>query len=189
MTPLLLETIKCLDGLSYHLDYHQRRLDYSRHCLGYTDPLVLTLTPPEQGLYRCRILYSDTIKTIEYLPYTPKEFKNFKLLHSQISYDLKYEDRSELNALLEHKQEADEIIIVKDGLITDTSISNLCFFDGKRWLTPKTPLLKGTTRQRLLDEGKVIEADIPYTQLHRFEKIGLLNAMLGFQIIENAIIS
>jgi 4-amino-4-deoxychorismate lyase len=101
---------------------------------------------------------------------------------------LKYEDRSEINALLEKHPEADDIIIIKDALVTDTSIANLCFFDGTHWLTPKRPLLHGTCRQRLLQTQKILPADIDYRSLKDFSKIAIMNAMTDFHIIENAII-
>ena len=187
--PRLLETIKCLDGLAYHLPYHQKRFNASRQELGFNTPLELILNPPKKGLYRCRVIYEDEIINIEYIPYVQKEIKRFKLIHSQIDYALKYENRNEINELFEKKEESDEIIIVKDNLITDTSIANICVYDGKRWLTPKTPLLKGTTRQRLLDTNMIHLADITYKDIHKFSKIALLNAMMDFHIVENAIIS
>ena len=54
----------------------------------------------------------------------------------------------------------DEILIIKDGHITDTSISNIVFRlpDGW-WLTPFTPLLKGIMRTYLLESGPAIQMD------------------------------
>lgn len=187
--PNLLETIKCLDGECFHLDYHLKRLNSSRKELGFTNPIDLILDPPKKGLYRCRLIYKEDVKKIEYLPYTIKIPTSFKLIHSDISYALKYEDREVLNKLSAQKEEADDIIIVKDGLVTDTSIANLCFYDGEQWLTPRSPLLYGTTRQRLLEENKIQTADILYTDIQKFSKIALMNAMIDFQIIENAIIT
>ncbi|HIC43955.1 MAG TPA: hypothetical protein EYO73_06595 [Sulfurimonas sp.] len=168
--------------------YHLKRLNASRKALGFHTPLTLELHPPKHGLYRCRLIYEEGLEKIEYLPYIMKLPTSFKLIHSNISYDLKYEDRTSLNNLLKEKNKADEIIIIKQGLISDTSIANLCFYDGNKWLTPKTPLLKGTTRQRLLDENKIHLCDISYKDIHKFSKIAVINAMIGFQIIENAII-
>jgi len=187
--PKLLESIKCLDGKCFHLNYHQKRLDLSRHNLGFKSSLELKLCPPKEGLFRCRIIYEDTILKVQYLPYVMNLPQSFKLMHSDIVYDLKYEDREAINTLFKRKENADEVIIVKDGLITDTSIANLCFYDGKRWLTPETPLLKGVTRQRLLDEKKIFTQDIHYKDIAKFSKIALMNAMIDFQIIENAIIT
>lgn len=185
----LLETIKCLDAYALHLDYHQKRFDLSRKTLGYTDNIKLLLDPPDLGLYRCRIIYEKEIESIEYIPYVKKEISSFKLVHSDISYELKYENRDEINTLVKNNKNYDEIIIVKDGLITDTSIANICFFDGEQWLTPKKALLNGTTRERLLDENKIITADIHFKEINKYSKIALINAMVGFDIIENAIIS
>lgn len=185
----LLETIHIRDGEALHLEYHQQRIDYSRSKLGYSAPLVLNLSPPREGEFRCRVLYEKEIEQIEYLPYRQKKISTFALVHSDIIYDLKYEDREEINALLRQNPHTDEIIIVKDALVTDTSVANLCFFDGTHWLTPKTPLLHGTCRQRLLDEDKIKTADINYKSLKDFSKIAVMNAMTDFHIIEDAIIS
>jgi len=185
----LLETIKCLDGQCFHLDYHLQRLNSSRKSLGHLQALTLDLDPPKKGLYRCRIVYAQEIQKIEYLPYTMKLPHSFKCIHSNISYPLKYTNRKEIDQLFSQKEKADDIIIIKDGYITDTSIANLCFYDGKKWLTPKQALLPGTTRQRLLDEEKIHEADIVYSDIHDFSKIAIMNAMIGFQIIEDAIIT
>jgi len=184
----LLETIKCLDGTAFNLGYHQKRVDRSRVKLGLNDGLELELSPPKKGLYRCRIIYEDEIEQLEYIPYQQKEIKSFKLINSTISYPLKYENRDDLNALFKQRNEADEIIIVKNGLVTDTTIANLCFFDGIQWLTPKTPLLEGTTRQRYLDTKTVKTADIYAKDLHKYSKIAMMNAMIDFYIIENVII-
>lgn len=184
----LLETIHILEGEVLNLGYHQQRMDRSRLLLGFHDSLILELSPPEKGEFRCRVLYEKEIEKIEFLPYKRKEISSFKLVHSGIVYDLKYEDRSEIDALIQKYPEADEIIIIKDSLITDTSIANLCFFDGTDWITPKKPLLHGTCRQRLLDKNKIIASDIDYRSLNNFSKIAVINAMTDFQIIENAII-
>ncbi len=184
----LLETIHTLDGQVLNLDYHQKRLEYSRSALGLSSELLLKLDPPKNGDYRCRVLYEETIEKVEYIPYQRKDISSFKLIHSDIDYSLKYENRDEINLLLKQKEEADEIIIIKNELVTDTSIANLCFYDGKDWLTPAFPLLKGTTRQRLLDAGRIKCADIHYKDIHNYCKIAVMNAMTDFCIIEDAII-
>ena len=98
-------------------------------------------------------------------------------------------DRKEIDKLFEKRGKADDILIVKNGFITDTSIANIAFFDGKKWFTPKTCLLRGTTRERLLKEKKIFEKDIRVEDIKRYKKIALLNAMIGFYIVENCIIT
>ena len=74
----------------------------------------------------------------------------------------------------------DEVVIVKNGFISDTTISNLAFFDGSEWHTPNTPLLKGTKRAELLDSGFLKEKTIKLFQL--VEK--LINRMLIFILLD-----
>lgn len=97
-----------------------------------------------------------------------------------ISYSYKSCDRSQLNALAAKKGDCDEIIIVKNNLITDTSFTNLAIFDGNNWLTPKHPLLHGTQRALLLDNGLIKEADITVDDLIKAKRIRLFNAMIDF---------
>ena len=145
----LFETIKVLDGVPFYLDFHEKRLNKARQdLLGFNDSLELKkkLKPPSKGLYKTRIIYTQGIEKIEYLPYKKRDLKSFKLIKSNISYSYKFLDREELNYLFSLREEADDIIIIKNGLITDTFFANLAFFDGSDWLTPQIPLLKGTTR-------------------------------------------
>lgn len=97
-----------------------------------------------------------------------------------ITYDYKSTDRSRLNALVAQKGNCDDIIIVKHGLLTDTSFTNLAIFDGKHWLTPRHPLLPGTKRAALLDKGMIQEADITLEDLRNANKVSLFNAMIEF---------
>ena len=73
-------------------------------------------------------------------------------------------------------KENEDIIIVKNGFVTDSSFSNLIFFDGKEWYTPSTPLLKGTTRARLLNEKKITERVIKIEDIKNYKSISLINA-------------
>jgi 4-amino-4-deoxychorismate lyase len=104
----------------------------------------------------------------------------------EIEYSYKYENRERLNELKERRQDCDEIMIVKNGCITDTSFSNLVFYDGKKYLTPAQPLLNGTKRKLLLQQGWISEATIKPEDLNNFQHCGLINAMLNkddYQII------
>ena len=79
------------------------------------------------------------------------------------------------------RENCDDIIIVKNGLVTDSFAANLLFFNGKDWVTPTTPLLKGTKRQLLLDRGIIIEKEIMEEDVFGFQKVGLINAMIDFE--------
>ena len=182
MKTTLFETIKIEDGQIFNLDWHNRRFNKSQKEF-FSNPsttdLKAFITPPKTGLYRCKIIYDTEIQSVEYFPYQAKTIQSFKILPSQLEYEYKYSDRLKFQNLL---QGYDEIIIEKDGLLTDTTIANIAFFDGIRWLTPKTPLLEGTTRARLLDEGFLEVENIKKENIKKYSHFALMNAMIGFRI-------
>ncbi len=183
MSRVFLETIKILDGVVLHLEYHQERLNTALNSTNRYN-LYDLIDPPIDGLYKCRIVYDTKELKIEYLPYTKREIQTLKLvMNDTIEYSKKYANRDEINQLVNQKKNCDDILIIQNGLVLDTSVANIAFFDGKEWFTPKIPLLKGTCRARLLDEGKIIEKDISVQEIKSFKKIALMNAMIDFDII------
>jgi len=181
---IFFETIKCEDKEIFNLDYHQRRIAKT---VGLNINLSDYIYSPSNKLLKCKITYdTNGILDIIYNDYIPKDIKTFKLIYNNdIAYKYKMLDRNKLDILYSQKQNADEIIIIKDGYITDTSIANIAIYDGNHWLTPRVPLLEGTVKNRLVDEGKLILKDITVTQLKNAKKLALLNAMIGFKIINN----
>ncbi len=185
---LLLETIKIEDGEVSNLSYHQTRCDESRKALFHsTDRLDLSslIHAPSKKLYRCRILYNEKIHSIEYIPYIPKEIHTLKIVSSNLEYDHKYANRDTLNTLLQKQSDADEIIIEKEGYLTDTTIANIAFYNGEQWFTPEKPLLKGTMRAKLLDEGFLHTRKIKKEEISNYTHVALMNAMIGFKILNN----
>ncbi len=179
---MLFETIKIKEGRVFHLKWHNQRFNKAqKELFGITTPTNLAnyITAPKKGLYRCKIIYNETIQSVEYFPYRAKESQSFKIVQSNLDYHLKYCDRSALNQLLKNHE---EIIIEKEGLLTDTSIANIAFYDGDSWLTPVTPLLEGTTRARLLKKGFLKLADIKKENIKNYSHFALMNAMIGFRI-------
>ncbi len=192
MSRALLETIRCEHGQPVNLSYHQQRVDASLKQLDSAAQYDLTslISPPDSALYRCRMVYNDRSLNIEYLPYQKRVIQTLQLIQADtLEYTLKYADRTELDRLFAQKGDADDILVMQNGLITDTSIANIAFFDGTKWLTPKHPLLKGTTRARLLKEKRLFEEDIHLKDLDRFSGFALMNAMIDFDVVKNGIIS
>ncbi len=185
-----LETIKIQEGRIFNILYHQKRYEKVLNSFGVekTKKLEDFIKPPKKGLYRCRLVYDlDTI-IVSYHEYKKKDIKSLKLVYDDdIEYSSKSTNRDAINRLFALKNSCDDILIVKNSLITDTSIANIAFFDSVNWITPKESLLKGTTRARLLDEGRIIEADIKVEDLKSFSKVALLNAMIDFDIITSII--
>lgn len=190
MNKIFLETIKAVDGEIFHISYHQERYENVLKHFGIdkAQNLEKFLSPPKSGIYRCRLTYdlSKTPHTIDvtYHEYKKREISSLKLIYeNDIEYPLKSAYREKLDALYAQKGECDDVLIVKNSLITDTTIANIAFWDSKRWVTPTSPLLKGTTRERLLREGIIFEGNISVEDLEKFSKAALMNAMLDFDII------
>jgi len=178
------ETVKCDDYEVYHLSYHNRRIS-NTVCLNLN--LSEYIYAPNNKLLKCKVIYNEEgIKDVSYVQYHKRDINSFKLLYSDtINYAKKSLNREELDSLYSQKEKADEIIIIKNNLVSDTSIANIAIYDGTSWLTPATPLLYGTTRARLLEKRELIEANITVDMLLKSKKIALLNAMIGMDIKED----
>ena len=182
-----IETIRIEDGVVYNLPYHQKRFEKTQTELYNTHThqnLSSLITPPQKGLYRCRITYNQDIQNIEYFNYIPKDIKSLQCIEcNDIEYSFKYSCREKLNELLEQSR-CDEIIIIKNGLVTDTTISNIAFLKDDTWYTPKTPLLEGTARAFLIDNHMLHPTDITLQDISSFSKIAVFNAMVGFRVLD-----
>ncbi|MFA6742212.1 MAG: aminotransferase class IV family protein [Arcobacteraceae bacterium] len=178
------ETIKCEDYEIFNLEYHNKRV---ANTIGLNINLQEYIYPLSEDLLRCKVIYNDfEIINVEYFPYKKREINSFKLIFDdEISYSKKYLDRKKLDNLFSQKEESDEIIIIKNGIVTDTSIANITIFYENTWITSKNCLLNGTTKNRLLEEKFLIEKDISLEMFKKASKIALMNAMIGFDIKEN----
>jgi len=182
---LLFETIACVDGQLKNLKWHQKRLDKSYKALfnSISEINLEEIEVPKQartGLWKCRVTYNQQDKLIAFNPYVRSKIQLLKIVESNLSYQLKFDDREEINRLFYKRGKADDILIVKDGFVTDSSKANALFFDGKKWVTPEVPLLPGTMRAQLLYSGKIKAKPISKTDLATYEKIMLVNAMNPF---------
>lgn len=181
----LFETIRISAGEPQNISLHDERMNRSRHELfGNNDLIKLSeyITVPEDaqdGIRRCRVIYSTYINSIEYLPYIPANIKTLKIVEADtLVYNHKYLDRSRLTTLID-KKAADDILIVINGCLTDASYANIVFTDGQHWFTPDTPLLCGSMRELLLRKGVIKSVRITLNDLPRFTHFRLINAMLG----------
>ena len=79
---------------------------------------------------------------------------------------------------------ADDVLMVREGRLTDTSIANVALFDGRQWHTPVRPLLGGVKRRFLLESGTIVERDIRVEDLRRYSRIRLFNALIDWGEME-----
>lgn len=192
MNKNLLETIKVIDAEIQNLSYHQQRYESSLKTLGYLarHDLREFITPPKEGIYRCRVVYNEEIVKVEYFPYLFSPIDSLKLVtDDDIDYSLKYEKREELNRLFELRGSCDDVLIAKNSYLSDTTKANIALFDGSKWYTPSKPLLYGTTRARLLDENRIFAKSLHVNDLKNFSKVAVMNAMVDFSLVKNGIIS
>lgn len=133
------------------------------------------------NLYKARVVYGiQGVKAIEYAPYKMKEIHSLKVVEdNNIDYTYKSTDRSALNALVAQKDDCDEIIIVKNGLITDTSFTNLALLmatDG----SPQASPAPGNQACPALG-SRHHPGSRPHTRRpQKGRKVSLFNAMIDF---------
>ncbi|MEI6455216.1 MAG: aminotransferase class IV family protein [bacterium] len=178
------ETIRITDGRPEFLSRHESRMNQTRKVFG-RELSFLSLSerinPPadlSEGLARCKVIYGKDIESIEYTAYHRKTIRSLMVVTcDDIDYGYKFLNRACLEALMATRGDCDDIIIMKRGFITDASMANLIFFDGKDWVTPKDPLFPGTCRARLLAEGVIKEKKIRLEEVIGFLGVKLINAL------------
>ncbi|MGF1533340.1 MAG: aminotransferase class IV [Bernardetiaceae bacterium] len=184
--PPFIESIACRDGQAQLLPYHQARVRatfaafFPEH-----PPLVLShllshIPIPPTGTHKLRIIYAEQAVRWELLPYQLRPITSLRLVKADsISYAFKSEDRRAIQSLFQERGTADDILMIRDNYLTDSSYANVvCWRNGKGF-TPHLPLLPGVQRAYLL-EARQIEA-LPITVqslLRDFEAVSLINAMI-----------
>lgn len=180
----LFETLCVIDGEILNAEYHIRRFrfayeKYYAHSPNYE--LLSGIAIPSEysvGKVKLRIDYNESASRAVFSHYKARTINKLKLIHCDtIDYSLKYADRNELEALASQKGDADEVLIVKNAEISDTSFSNIVFRRGEEWITPLNPLLIGTCRQRLIEEGIIYTKSIKVDDLSKYDGFKLINAM------------
>ncbi len=183
----LFESIRVENGALHHLAYHEQRMQRAQRALWgrITLPaLVDSIAVPsrvQQGLFKCRVTYRQTIEHIEFVPYQPKTIRTLRCVHcDDIDYRHKYQDRQPLNELFAQRGTCDDILIIKEGRVTDTSYGNIVFYDGQRWVTPDQPLLRGTQREYLLDQSRIRSVLVTQEDIAHFHSFQVINALRAF---------
>lgn len=181
---LFIETIKLENGKYGLIDYHNARMNRTiLNFFGLSRNLNLEhILPPAyragEGTHKCRVVYGRDVEKIEIVPYVRREIDRLKIVSAEIDYSFKSADRSCFAKVLSGLGNHSDVLIIKNGFVTDTSYANVIFFDGKEWLTPSTYLLDGVKRRRLLDSNKIRETEITVDTIKNFKEVSLINAML-----------
>ncbi len=180
------ESIRIVNGRVMNLSQHQIRVDRAMKNINSMDFLdlkkhIATLDLSKSGVYKLRISYNpnkaEILKT-RFEAYEEKSITTLKLVDINFNYEHKSEDREALNHAFGKRDGADDVLLVRNGLITDTWYCNVAFYNGEIWLTPKDALLQGTMRAKLIQTKKIVPADIKVQDIASFKKIRLFNAMI-----------
>ena len=183
-----IESICCINKQLRNLGFHQARFDRTRND-NFTEinPILLEEiikfpTDLTDEKYKVRIVYDREIQSVEFLPYQMKSINSIQFfeIDPKINYTYKYSDRSFLDEFLKEAQ-TDDLILVKSNYITDCTYSNLVFFDGENWFTPRSVLLKGTMREALLQSNQISERNIKVSDLANFKSFKRINAMMNLE--------
>ena len=180
----LFESICLKDGKLLHAKWHALRFENAFQTYFNKTPSFDLLGPfdiPREfciGTVKLKILYNENSRVLQFQHYKIKNIQSLKLQTTKdLDYSLKYCKRENIEALFAQRGDCDDIMIINKGKITDSSYANIVFFDGNDWLTPDLPLLKGTCRARLLEQGVIREAELRVEDLNRFKGLKLINAL------------
>ena len=183
----LFESI-CVENYQIKLsEFHQKRMDNSYLKLFNVKnkwsikKIFESLKIESKNKYKLRINYSQSKYSISLNKYFKKKIRSLQCLElNDYSYDLKYTDRSIIDKNYKLKSLSDDILIIKNGLVTDSSYCNIVFFDGLSWVTPKYPLLKGVQRNFLLKNKIIFKKKIKVSDISKYKSFVLINSMIEF---------
>lgn len=184
---MFFEDIKVFNRKIYNLEYHEASIKNTIKMMPKFDINQELSNIEDDGVLKAIISYNQkgelTDKKI--IPYMKRNIKSFTFIEANnLKYDFKYTKKTPISDLLEGAN-SDDIIIIKNGFITDTSDSNIAILLGRKWVTPRNPLIYGTTRARLLKRNLIVEKDITKDDILHSKGFAILNAMDDFRIIEN----
>lgn len=177
-----IETVRIENGILCSCDLHNARIastftKYFPHSDPYLIEEIRLDSVPVKEKYKLRIVYSGDERNFSVEKYAVREIRSAVAVEcSDAEYFFKNENRSLFSSL--KNADFDEILILKNGMLTDSSFSNLVLYDSGKWFTPETFLLNGTMRQKLLADNIIREKSIAANDIKKYEKISFINSML-----------
>ena len=142
----------------------------------------LDKAPGDSKLYKLRIEYADKIIRVEFIPYQIRNIRQLVLKEAPgLEYPWKYANRSGIENLCRELSTGQDILITKNGYLTDSSFANIVLEKDGKFMTPSQPLLYGTQREHLLNTGIITSRQIHKSSLSEFSHIILINAMMDIK--------
>lgn len=181
------ESICVKNGIAENLAAHQFRVNKTLDAFNAVNQgvelgsIIHQLILPTEGLFKLRISY-DLKGNYQsaFTAYQYRQIQNFALVDIKgQGYDYKFSNRDWINDALALSGK-DEIMMHDGGLIKDCSYTNIVFYDGVKWITPAKPLLEGTQRAKLINEGLIQPKALYVQDIPSFKKFKCINAMLDW---------
>lgn len=183
---LWFETIRIDSGKPQNIKWHQSRIKstLSRYNLFAEFDLneyLESLEFDSRTIQRCRIDYNQNIAGCIISTYIPRPPCSLRIVEADtINYTYKNTDRSVLDNLRCERRSSDDVLITINKRITDISYANIVFQRNKHFISPATPLLRGTQLSLLVERGQVQLQEIFIPDLEYFNGWIPVNALLGF---------
>nr|WP_321533059.1 bifunctional chorismate-binding protein/class IV aminotransferase [uncultured Desulfuromonas sp.] len=196
----LLETLLWRPDQGYrNLEYHLQRLeqsaqlfgiDVNRHSLRHQLVASAAAQPPRWWRVRCLVDFLGDV-SCEFIPYQRQaQTQALRLALGATAVNSrdpwlqhKTDQRQRYEALREQAHGADDVLMYNErGEITETTTANVVVHYQGRWVTPPVAcgLLPGTMRQRLLDEGRIVEQVVTVDEVSNCD-IYLINSLRGWR--------
>ena len=179
------ESINVIHGEAQHLIYHRQRMQRTAFALWGIQTSYHNLSQaigalPCSGQWKCKVAYHHEQLDVTMQPYHIQPLQKLLAIEqNDIAYPYKYTDRQVFDSYAHWITPGSDILFLRQGLLTDTMYANVILWDGHQWFTPATPLLQGTKRQFLLDQGLLIERNIMIQDILHYQQISLISAMLN----------
>ncbi|MGL5786236.1 MAG: aminotransferase class IV [Bacteroidales bacterium] len=177
-----IETIAMQDGQLLNLPKHIYRFNQTHVSMGWhlknLGQILSEYSFPESGLYKVRVIYSESGADVEFALYSSPVLRKIGIVRlTDFDYSLKSADRSCFRRLYEDYPGFDDYLIVRGGLFTDSTFCNIAFLKDGDWITPEKPLLEGTKRALLLERKEIKKGNIALSDLNEYSHISFFNAM------------
>ena len=184
----LFESIRIENGKICLTEFHQKRMDktfdkfYKKENPWQLKQIFSQIKVPFNGLYKMKFNYSEKKYKIEFKKYLLKKIAKIKCYEiNDLTYNFKFSDRTKIEYFYTKKLDCQDILMIKNGYLTDTSYCNIILFDGFSWFTPEKPLLKGVQREKLLVSKMISKTKIKLNEINDFKQFKLINAMIKFE--------
>ena len=197
----VLETLALIDGIIQNPYFHQQRIakvqeelygnhpnldkiDISKEVEHGFNSWIIHNPPPKPWResitpkIKVRVLYGAHLGPIEFQWYHRPDYTNALILSvPPVDYHIKWANRTWFNQVSKSVPKESYPLCCIVGLLTDGLSSNLVIYKNDTYLTPRTPLLKGTMREWLLSSKTLVEADLTPEDLYQAQEVMLINAL------------